>query len=219
MINTESGTTTSTVTQREIQDLPLVNRSVLDLALTQPNVSGDAGSENPILVSVTTCPGCNLSVNGGRPLSTQFLSDGANNTGVSLSRTMVSFSPETVQEFTIQTTAYSAEYGTSGGGIINATTRSGTNQLTGTALWYNRNPDFAASAFTLASRNRSPPTFKYNKFSLAAGGPVYIPKVYDGRNKTFWFSAYEPNYRRDFLAQDTLVQNPLNARETGVTQS
>ena len=206
MVNTESGTTSSVVTQREIQDLPLANRSVLDLALTQPNVSGDAGSENPVLVSVTTCPGCNLSVNGGRPLSTQFLADGANNTGVSLSRTMVSFSPETVQEFTVQTTAYSAEYGTSGGGIINATTRSGTNQLNGTALWYNRNPNFAAAPWTLATKNRSPATLKYNQGSLAAGGPVYIPKIYDGRNKTFWFSAWEPNYRRDFLAQDALLQ-------------
>jgi hypothetical protein len=213
MVNTESGTTSSVVTQREIQDLPLVNRSVLDLALTQPNVSGDAGSENPVLASVTTCPGCNLSVNGGRPLSTQFLSDGANNTGVSLSRTMVSFSPETVQEFTVQTTAYSAEYGTSGGGIINATTRSGTNQFSGTALWYNRNPDFAASPWTQASVNRSPPTLKYNQFSLAAGGPVYIPKIYNGKNKTFWFSAFEPNYRRDFLAQDTLL--PTAAERAG----
>ncbi len=213
MVNTESGTTSSTVTQREIQDLPLVNRSVLDLAMTLPNVSGDAGSENPVLASITTCPGCNLSVNGGRPLSTQFLADGANNTGVSLSRTMVSFSPETVQEFTVQTTAYSAEYGTSGGGIINATTRSGTNQLNGTVLWYNRNPDVAAAPFTLATTHRSPSTLKYNQFSLAAGGPVYIPKIYDGRNKTFWFAAYEPNYRRDFLAQDALV--PTDAQRQG----
>jgi hypothetical protein len=140
MVNTESGTTNSVVTEREIRDLPLVNRSVLDLTLTQPNTSGDAGSEYGIVASVTTCPGCALSVNGGRPLSTQFLADGTNNTGVSLSRTMVSFSPETVQEFTVQTSAYSAEYGTSGGGITNATTKSGTNQFNGTALWYNRNP-------------------------------------------------------------------------------
>ena len=78
------------------------------------------------------------------------MADGTNNTGVSLARTMVSFSPETVQEFTVQTSAYSAEYGTTGGGIINATTKSGTNQFTGTALWYNRNPAFAR----LRSRSR-----------------------------------------------------------------
>ena len=204
-LNTESGSLSSTVTEREIQDVPLLNRSVLDLALTLPNVSGDAGTENPALVGVTTCPGCNLSVGGGRPMSTLMMADGTNNTGVSLARTMVSFSPETVQEFTVQTSAFSAEYGNTGGGVINATTKSGTNEFHGTALWYNRNPDFAAAPFTLASTNRSQPTLKYNQFSLAAGGPVYIPKVYNGKNKTFWFGAFEPFYRRDHLDQFGLL--------------
>src|SRR5579871_43909 len=213
MVNTQSGTTSNTITERQIQDVPLVNRSVLDLALTLPNVSGDAGSENPSLVTVTTCPGCNLSVNGGRPMSTLLLADGTNNTGVSLARTMVSFSPETVQEFTVMTTAYSAEDGTSGGGVIAVTTKSGTNSLSGTALWYNRNPAFAASPFTQAASNRPVSTLKYNQFSLAAGGPVYIPKVYNGKNKTFWFAAVEPFYRRDHLDQYGLL--PTDAMRSG----
>jgi hypothetical protein len=205
MINTESGTTSSTVTERQIQDIPLSNRSVLDLALTQPNVSGDAGSENPSIVSVTTCPGCNLSVNGGRPMSTLMMADGTNNTGVSLARTIVSFSPETVQEFTVQTSAYSAEYGTTGGGVINVTTKSGTNEYRGTALWYNRNPAFTAAPFTLASANRPVATLKYNQFHISLGGPVVIPKLYNGRNRTFFFAAFEPDYRRDRLDQYGLL--------------
>jgi hypothetical protein len=205
MLNVDSGTTSSTVTSRELQDVPLVNRSVLDLAMVQPNVSGDAGSENPILTSETTCPGCNISINGGRPLNTLIMADGTNNTGVSLARTMVSFSPETVQEFTVQTTAFSAEYSTTGGGVISATTKSGTNQFNGTALWYNRNPAFAAAPWTSSANNRPYPTLKYNQFSLAAGGPVYITKVYNGKNKTFWFAAFEPNYRRDRLDQYGLL--------------
>ena len=63
MINTENGTTNSVVSRREIQDLPMVNHSVLDLTLTQANTSGDTGSEYGLLVSVTTCPGCALSIN------------------------------------------------------------------------------------------------------------------------------------------------------------
>jgi hypothetical protein len=200
-IDTQSGTSSNTVNERQIQDIPLLNRSVLDLAMTLPNVSGDAGSENPVITSVTPCPGCNLVVGGGRPMSTLMMADGTNNTGVSLARTMVSFTPETVQEFTVQTSAFSAEYGTTGGGVINATTKSGTNSLNGTALWYNRNPAFAAAPFTQAASNRPVPTLKYNQFSLAAGGPVYIPKVYNGKNKTFWFAAVEPFYRRDHLDQ------------------
>lgn len=212
-INTENGTLSSTISARQIQDVPLLNRSVLDLALTLPNISGDAGSENPVITSVTPCPGCNLSVGGGRPMSTLLLADGANNTGVSLARTMVSFTPETVQEFTVQTSNFSAEYGTSGGGVINVTTKSGTNRFSGTALWYNRNPNFAASPFSLAATNRPFPTQKYNQFSLSAGGPVWIPKIYNGKNKTFFFAAYEPEYRRDHLDQYGLM--PTDGMRSG----
>ena len=85
-------------------------------------------------------------------MSTNMLSDGASNTGVSLARTIVSFSPEVVQEFfTVQTSVFSAEYGQSGGGVINVTTKSGSNQFTGTALWFNRNPDLAAAPWTNAA--------------------------------------------------------------------
>ena len=212
-INTESGTLSSTVSARQIQDVPLQNRSVLDLALTLPNVSGDAGTENPAIVGVTTCPGCNLSVGGGRPMSTLLLADGGNNTGVSLARTMVSFTPETVQEFTVQTSAFSAEYGTSGGGVINVTTKSGTNSVAGTLLWYNRNPSFAAAPFTLAASNRPLPTLKYNQFSAAVGGPVRLPKIYNGKNRTFFFGAVEPQYRRDHLDQYGLM--PTDGMRTG----
>jgi hypothetical protein len=212
-IDTQSGTSSNTVNERQIQDIPLLNRSVLDLAMTLPNVSGDAGSENPVITTVTPCPGCNLVVGGGRPMSTLMMADGTNNTGVSLARTMVSFTPETVQEFTVQTSAFSAEYGTTGGGVINATTKSGTNSFSGTALWYNRNPDFAAAPFTQAATNRPVPTLKYNQFSLAAGGPVWIPKVYNGKNKTFWFAAVEPFYRRDHLDQYGVL--PTDAMRNG----
>src|SRR6266496_4122302 len=67
LLNTESGTTGNTITQRQLTDLPLSNRSVLDLASTLPNVSGDVGFDQSIVASNTTAPGFNLSVNGGRP--------------------------------------------------------------------------------------------------------------------------------------------------------
>src|SRR5918912_1265152 len=154
LLNTESGTTTSTVTERQIQDVPLANRSVLDLALTAPNVSGDAGSEDPAVTSGQPVPGFNLSLNGGRPRSTAILADGVNNTGVGIARSVVSFTPETVQEFSVQTSAYSAEFGKTGGGVINATTKSGTNDFNGVALWYTRNPKFAARNFAIGNGPR-----------------------------------------------------------------
>src|SRR5262245_26206438 len=75
LLNTASGATTQTVRERQIRDIPLLNRSVLDLAVTAPNVSGDAGSEAPEVTSGQPVPGFNLSLNGGRPGSTAILAD------------------------------------------------------------------------------------------------------------------------------------------------
>lgn len=212
LLNTESGTTTSTVTERQIQDIPLNNRSVLDLAVTAPNVTGDVGSEDPGVSGDQPVPGFNLNVNGGRSGSTAILADGVNNTGVGIARAVVSFSPETVQEFTVQTSAYSAEFGNTGGGTINATTKSGTNRFNGVALWYTRNPKFNATPFTISNAPRPHNNLRYNQVSVTAGGPVYLPRfgeggraLYDGHDRTFFFFAYEPRWRKDFITQSALV--------------
>jgi len=220
LLNTESGTTMQTISERQIRDVPLSNRSVLDLALTAPNVTGDAGSEDPDVTSGQPVPGFNLNVNGGRSGSTSILADGVNNTGVGIARAVVSFTPETVQEFTVQTSAYSAEYGSTGGGVINATTKSGTNDFNGVALWYHRNPKFNAIPFTQGNGPRTPNNRRYNQVSVTLGGPVYLPRfgeggktLYDGHNRTFFFFAYEPRWLRDFLSVTTLL--PTAAERAG----
>lgn len=220
ILNTESGATSSTITERQIQDVPLANRSVLDLALTAPNVTGDAGSEDPGVSSDQPVPGFNLSAGGGRPGSTAILADGVNNTGVGLARSVVSFTPETVQEFTVQTSAYSAEYGQTGGGVINVTTKSGTNNFNGVALWYTRNPVFNARPWRQGTAPRPANNLRYNQVSISAGGPIMLPRfgeggkhLYDGRNKSFFFFAYEPRWRTDFLTETALL--PTAAERAG----
>lgn len=220
LLNTESGTTTHTITERQIQDVPLNNRSVLDLAVTSPNVSGDAGSEDPEVTSGQPVPGFNLSLNGGRPGSTTILADGVNNTGVGLARAVVSFTPETVQEFTVQTSAYSAEYGQTGGGVINISTKPGSNDFRGTALVYHRNPYTNAQPYRIGTTPRTANNLRYTQGSLSFGGPVYLPrfgeggpKLYDGHNKTFFFFAYEPRWRQDFVTTTTLL--PTAAERAG----
>lgn len=212
LMNTESGTQSQTITARQMQDVPLFNRSVLDLALTAPNVSGTAGSEDADVTSGQPVPGFNININGGRSGSTTMLADGVDNTGVGIARAIVDFTPETVQEFSVQTSAYSAEYGQTGGGVINVTTKSGTNQYHGEALWYTRNPITNAEKWTAGS-TRPPNNLRFNQFSGTLGGPVWIPKIYDGRNKTFFFFAGEPRYREDFLVVDTLL--PTDAMRQG----
>ncbi len=213
LVNTESGTLGQTISQRMLTDTPLPNRSVLDLAVTVANVSGDVGSEDPQLSGGPPLPGYNLQVNGGRAGSTSILADGINNTGVGLARESVAFSPESVQEITVQTNGFDAEYGKTGGGIISVTTKSGTNAFNGMALWYLRNPDTNAAPFTLATVNRPVNNLRWNQFDGQLGGPVIIPKIYNGRNKTFFFFSGEPRYQRD--KQQELAAVPTDAMRNG----
>lgn len=220
LINTEGGTIGQTISEKQLQELPLNNRSVLDLAVTVPNVSGDAGSEDAEVTSGQPSPGFNLNLNGGRSGGTTLLADGVNNTGVGIARSVVSFTPETVQEFTVQTSAFSAEFGSTSGGVINITTKSGTNSYKGTALVYHRNPEFNAQPYRIGTTPRTPNNLRYTQGSFSVGGPVYLPAIgeggpifYDGRDKTFFFFAYEPRWRQDFITVSTLL--PSAAERAG----
>jgi hypothetical protein len=199
MVNTESATVGQTITGRELNDLPLPNRSVLDLLVTTPNATGDVGTEDPQVTSGVPLPGFNVNVNGGRSGSTYMIADGIGNTGVGLAREAVAFSPETVQEFTVETNSFDAQYGRTGGGIVSVTTKSGTNQFNGMLLWYMRNPLFNADPYTQATVNRPVENLRWNQFDAQIGGPVIIPKLYNGRNKTFFFFSAEPRYQSDHL--------------------
>src|SRR5439155_11343439 len=95
LVNRASGTPGQTITERQIVEMPLNNRSVLDLALTVRNVTGAPGTEDPEMGSEIPTPGFNLFVNGARAGSTAIMSDGARHTGVGLGRAVVTFSPDT----------------------------------------------------------------------------------------------------------------------------
>ena len=221
LVNADSGTISQTITERQLRDLPLNNRSVLDLAVTMPNVSGDAGSEDIDAGVITPSPGFNLSVNGGRPGSTLLLADGVNNTGVGIARSVVSFTPETVQEFSVQSSAYSAEYGTTGGGVVNITTKSGAKDFFGTALWYHRNPATNARAWNQGTAPRPANNLRYNQESFTVGGPIFFPNfgndgpyIYDGRKRgSFFFFGWEPRQRIDFTSGSAMV--PGTAERSG----
>ncbi|MPZ19796.1 MAG: hypothetical protein GEV06_18040 [Luteitalea sp.] len=178
-------------------------------------MTGATGTEDPEMGSEIPTPGFNLFVNGGRAGSTAILADGARNTGVGLARAIVTFSPDTVQEFTVQTSNFSAEFGQTGGGVINMTTKSGTNQYEGLAYWYHRNPSLNASSFTTATVNRPGANRRQHQFGLTYGGPVRLPRPihYDGRNRTFLFVAAEPRYYFDSRPANLLL--PTEAMRRG----
>lgn len=213
LVNAENATLGQTISERMLTDVPLLNRSVLDLAVVTPNISGDVGTEDPVLGQETPVPGFNLSVNGGRPGSTYMIADGVSNTGVGIGREVVAFSPETVQELTVQTSSYSAAFGRTGGGVINITTKSGTNDYHGGATTYHRNPATNAAPWTNAIVNRPTSNLRYTQMSFTLGGPLVIPKLYDGHNRTFFFAAFEPRYQSDASQGTTLL--PTDAMRNG----
>jgi hypothetical protein len=110
--------------------------------------------------------------------------------------------------------------GKPGGGVINATTKSGTNRYNGTALWYTRNPITNAQPYRIGTTPRVDNNLRYNQVSFTVGGPVYLPAfgeggptLYDGHDRTFFFFAYEPRWRQDFVNQTTLF--PTAAEKAG----
>ncbi len=212
LVNADESAPGTTIAKAEIEDAPLADRFVLSLALTVPNVSGMTTSEEVGVFQTTISPGVGLNMNGSRPGEGAFLADGVNNTGVGMSRAVVTFSPDTVQEFKVSTSNFSAEYGATGGGVVNVTTRSGTNQFHGTFAWYNRNPLYNAIPFTDSSV-RPPSQLKVNNGVATFSGPIWIPKLYHGRNKSFFFFAVEPKYRYDGVNQTSIV--PTAAQRTG----
>ncbi|MCE5308161.1 MAG: TonB-dependent receptor [Acidobacteriales bacterium] len=159
----------------------------LGLAVMTPGVVGLGG--------YPTGGGVNFSANGGRLSVTDVTLDGVttsvmeHNSGIQ----QIQYTPtnEAVQEFKIQTNGYSAEYGTSGNVVISMVSKSGTNELHGDVFDYYNNSAFSANNF-FNNRNGRPVAKSHsNQYGFAVGGPTYIPKIYDGRNKTFFFFHYE----------------------------
>jgi hypothetical protein len=179
-----SSTLGRVVENRSLQSMPLTSRSILDLANLTPGVVGaPAGT------------GSNFVSNGVRNSTTDMLVDG---TTVAVHEqgggaTDLKFRPtvELVQEFKVQTNSLSAEYGFTGGTVISAVTKSGTNQLHGSAFDYLRNSALNANSFFSNRAGRSIVPSRQNQFGASLGGPIYLPKIYDGRNKTFFFFHHE----------------------------
>lgn len=185
-LHTEDAKSSTTIANKLVNDLPLVVggavRSPYDLATLTPeskNLGGDNG----------------FSLGGGQAASYGVTLDGVSAaTTRALTKSWVasnSPSVEAITEFTVDTNGFKAEYGHAGGGVMTFVTKSGTNQLHGSAYEFLRNNAFDANNFFNNARGIPIPVYKQNDFGFTAGGPVWIPKIYNGRNKTFFFFSYE----------------------------
>ena len=192
---------------RSIVDLPLNQRNVYQLMFLVPGTTGTVSN---------TFNGMNLSVNGGRPGTSDILIDGipASPPLVNPIQGFSTFpSVEAVQEFKMETDSYPAEFGRSGSGIVNIILKSGTNQFHGSAYEFLRNSAMDANNYFSNLHGTPLPSFKRSQFGASLGGPVEIPKLYDGKSKTFFFFSYE-GLRQGTAAQLTATV-PTALQRTG----
>lgn len=201
-LETDSSNLGQVITNRQVVDLPLNGRNVFALAALTPGVTPMAGFG----VGLTSQRGAgqaaganNFMANGGQTGSNEVLLDGIPITVCCQGQPALIPTVDTTEEFKVQTNTSPAEFGRTSGGILNIVTKSGTNQYHGTAYEFFRNEKLDANNFFI-NRSGVPPIpgrddlrtpLRYNQFGAAIGGPVLIPKLYNGRDKTFFFFNYE----------------------------
>lgn len=194
-VDSTSGTLKTAVLSEQIEDLPLDGRNPVQLVTLIAGVTSDPAAN---VTSGTTYGrgliAFGISVDGNRSNANNYILDGVSYNDSYTNVPNPFPSPDALEEFTVDTNNFGAEFGRSPGSIINAVTKSGTNNLHGTAFEYVRNSDFnAANYFNPTGPNggKLGDGLKRNQFGGTLGGPVWLPKIYRGKDKTFFFFSYQ----------------------------
>jgi len=176
LLNTENGSRGDVTTNEEIREMPLAGRNFSDLAYLTGGVipKGEDGDGA-------------YAINGARADNVGFLVDGMNNTQRRNTGSMVNPPLEGVQEFKLITSGFSAEYGRYAGGILSVVMKSGGNRFHGSLYEFIRNDLIDARGFFELKKS----VLRRNQFGATLSGPVRIPKLYDGRDKTFFLFTWE----------------------------
>ncbi len=210
-VRTEEATLGTVVERQRIEELPLNGRHVFNLvklvAGVRPiNRSTDGFGE------ITNQGFSQIQFNGGPIYGNQFFVDGGMNTVPVHNEISVVPMADAVEEFKVETNALKAEFGQTSGGVVNVATKSGSNELHGSLYEFFRNDALDARHAFATQRDplsgRIKPVLRYNQYGGTVGGPVYLPKAYDGRNRTFFFFGYEQWRHRTSSLQKRTVPTP-----------
>jgi len=174
---------------KQIDELPVTNQSAIQILTLLPGVQGDPGVEQAAVTTGLTTPGAGLSVSGSAMGTVQFQADGVSNTSLYYGRIALALSTDAIAEMNVVQNSYSAEYRSGGGAVVSMTTKSGTNQYHGTMFSFSQNDDLNAAPWLKYTKKG---LVRYWRGGVDVGGPVIIPKLYNGHNKTFFFANYEP---------------------------
>ena len=198
LLTTDNATVGTVIEERRIMELPLNGRSFFSLVALSPNVtfgftpaaqaSGRLGGTRGALT---------MSLSGARATWSSYTLDGITNTDIDFNTYILQPSVDALQEFKVQTGIYPAEFGR-GAGQVNVSTKPGTNEFHGTLSEFLRNDKFDARSydFSSAARSATNPSpgsapYRQNQYGFTVAGPVWIPKVYNGKNRLFFMSNYE----------------------------
>ncbi len=186
-VDTVSATIREVVDEKRISELPLNGRNPLQLVLLVPGaVSAPGGG--------TLNRNDGIAVNGGRGTSTNYMLDGGDNNDPQQNVAAVVPNPDALEEFSVQTNNFSAEYGRNSGAVVNAVTKSGTNQLHGSLWEFIRNDALDSRSYFGITKSK----LRRNQFGGAVGGPII-------RNKAFFFGSYEGVRQRSGATRSNVV--------------
>src|SRR4029077_4412970 len=196
-VETQSSDLSGTVDSKEISQLELNGRNFTQLVTLAPGVSNQTGQDEG---TVGVYGNVSFSMNGGRVEYNNWELDGGDNMDNGSNSTLNVYpSIDAIQEFTVLTSNYGAQYGRNGSGTVEVETKSGTNKFHGDAYEYLRNDAFNSPAWF---QSGIVPEYKKNDYGYTIGGPVYIPGVYNkDKSKTFFFWSQE--WRKDVVPGQT----------------
>lgn len=240
MLATENATVGTVIERQRITDLPLNGRNFLSLVALSPNVTyGFAPAAQAAGRQGGTRSGITMSLSGARATWSNYTLDGISNTDINFNLYIVLPSVEALEEFKVQTGIYPAEFGRAAG-QVNVSTRGGSNVYHGSAFEFLRNDKLDARPYffkdpespTQTAPEKAP--YRQNQYGFTLSGPVWIPKIYNGRNRLFFMSNYEgfksrrtvnsfgtvmteAMRRGDFSVVTTPLQDPLTRVRTGTT--
>ncbi|MCU1322587.1 MAG: TonB-dependent receptor [Acidobacteriaceae bacterium] len=200
-LQTENGVVGEVIDAKKIVDLPLNGRNFVQLAQLIPGVNpGTAGSitvrraRGSVGTSDASGGSTAIQVNGQRDTQNRYSIDGIE--AMDYDAMTFSFSPsiDAISQFRVDTSSSGADAGAAAGANVNQIIKSGTNAFHGTLWEFNRNNAFTQTYDALAGKDAKSPRLNRNQFGANIGGPVWIPHIYNGRDKTFFFFNWESGY-------------------------
>src|SRR5215831_13242694 len=193
ILSTAEASLGQVVDERRILELPLFSGNAMEFALLAPGTAN--GTDMRLRKAAFNNAPSQFSTDGSGIYGNEFTIDGVTNTYSDSANVRVAFSPPqaSIGEFKVQTSAFDASLGHTTGSTVNISTKGGTNEIHGSAWWWLRHSALDTPDIFQNRSGAQLAVYQDNRYGIAAGGPVSVPKVYDGKNKTFWYFTYEAN--------------------------